>query len=277
MAIEREFLFTDQDFKVLGELVTQHAGIIVTPEKFDMFYSRLGRRLRALGLSTFKEYCDLLIANERDEFPSFINAITTNLTSFFRENHHFDYLSSILPKLLKTNAASRRIRIWSAGCSTGEEPYSLAMTVKQCIPQNLDWDIKILATDIDSNVLAAAAQGNYKIDRITGISNAQKSKWFKKGVGANDGIVAVNQELKDLIGFKRLNLMDARWPMKGPFDVIFCRNVVIYFDKTTKEKLVERYTNLLVDRGHLFVGHSESLHRISTKLKLIGNTIYQKS
>jgi len=277
VAIEREFLFTEQDFKILGQLVTEHAGIIVTPEKFDMFYSRLGRRLRLLGLTTFEAYCDVLKADQGGEFPSFINAITTNLTSFFRENHHFEFLATLLPILLKTNAASRRIRIWSAGCSTGEEPYSLAMTVKQVIPKNLPWDIKILATDIDSNVLAAAAEGNYKMDRITGISNAQKSKWFKKGVGANRGMVSVSQELKDMIHFKRLNLMDQQWPMKGPFDVIFCRNVIIYFDKTTKETLVKRYVDLLAEQGHLCVGHSESLHRLSIKLKLIGNTIYQKS
>ena len=169
VVVEREFEFTQQDFSMLAELVTKHAGIIVMPEKFDMFYSRLARRVRALNLANFKQYCDLLSAGNEEEFHHFINAITTNLTSFFREIHHFDYLkSTIIPGLIKKNASSKKIRIWSAGCSTGEEPYTLAITLKEALSADPNWDVKILATDIDSNVLETASAGLYKEDRIAG-------------------------------------------------------------------------------------------------------------
>lgn len=276
-AVEREFEFTQQDFKLLGDLVTKHAGIIVVPEKFDMFYSRLARRVRALNLTNFKQYCDLLTSGEQGEFHNFINAITTNLTSFFRENHHFEFLkNTIIPELLVKNAASSKIRIWSAGCSTGEEPYSLAITLKEALQQHRHWDVKILATDIDSNVLETASTGLYKEDRIAGLSPERKSKWFLKGKGQNAGMVSVLPELKEMTSFKRLNLMDVSWPMKGPFDIIFCRNVVIYFDRETKEALVDRYTDLLTSQGYLLIGHSESLNKANTRLKLLGNTIYRK-
>ncbi len=274
MEKQREFEYTRVDFEVLRTISNSHSGIIVTDDKFDMFYSRLSKRVRMLGLKNFQEYCLYLQNNEETEFTEFINAITTNLTAFFRENHHFEYVkNTIIPELLKRNHASREIKVWSAGCSTGEEPYSIAMTLLENIPT--DWNIKILATDLDTNVLQTAATGVYSDDRVSGLSKERLKKWFKKGSGGNANKVKVKSELQESIRFKQLNLMN-EWPMKGYFDFIFCRNVIIYFDRDTKEELVNRYSSLLSTGSHLLIGHSESLHQIETDFDLIGNTIYRK-
>lgn len=271
----REFHYTQADFDVLRTLSNQHSGILVPDDKFDMFYSRLSKRLRILGLTSFKDYCRYLEKHPDDEFTEFINAVTTNLTSFFREKHHFDYLSrTLIPELLKRNIDTRQIRVWSAGCSTGEEPYSLAMTLKENIPA--DWDIKILATDLDTNVLATATQGVYTLDRLNGVEEPGLKRWFQRGVGENSKKARIKSDLRNLISFKQLNLMK-EWPMKGYFDFIFCRNVLIYFDKDTKAKLVSRYGNHLREGSRLFIGHSESLHQMETGFTLIGNTIYKKT
>jgi len=274
MEKQREFEYTRADFEVLRTISNSHSGIIVTDDKFDMFYSRLSRRVRMLGLKNFQEYCQYLQNNEETEFTEFINAITTNLTAFFRENHHFEYVkNTIIPELLKRNHASREIKVWSAGCSTGEEPYSIAMTLLENIP--IGWNIKILATDLDTNVLQTAATGVYGDDSVSGLSTKRLKRWFKKGSGGNANKVKVKSELQESISFKQLNLMN-EWPMKGHFDFIFCRNVIIYFDRDTKEKLVNRYSSLLATGSHLLIGHSESLHQIETDFDLIGNTIYRK-
>lgn len=274
-AKQREFEFTWDDFEALRTLSNRHSGIVVSDEKFDMFYSRLAKRIRSLGLRNFREYCDLLENDPGEEFGQFINAVTTNLTSFFRENHHFEYLSvKLLPHLLQQNAQSRRIRVWSAGCSTGEEPYSIAMTLGEKIPA--DWDVKILATDLDTNVLATAAKGVYSEDRTNGITPARAKNWLMKGRGKYHGNIRMHPDLQSMIRFKQLNLM-GDWPMQGPFDLIFCRNVLIYFDKDTKQKLIDRYAEILRNGGHLFVGHSESLYQITSRFALIGNTIYRKT
>ena len=273
-AKKREFEYTWDDFNFLRNLSNKHSGILANDDKFDMFYSRLARRIRAIGLKNFKEYCYYLEQNPESEFTEFINSVTTNLTSFFRENHHFEYLAdTVIPELLAKNKGSRQIKIWSAGCSTGEEPYSIAMTLKENIPD--DWLIKILATDLDTQVLQTAASGVYPVDRVSGLSQQRLSRWFKKGKGSNANKVKVVSELQQLIQFNQLNLMQD-WPMKGPFDVIFCRNVLIYFDKETKEKLARRYAQLLPIGHRLFIGHSESLHQLDTGFELIGNTIYKK-
>ncbi|BCG64557.1 MAG: chemotaxis protein methyltransferase CheR [Methyloprofundus sp.] len=271
---QREFEYTRADFEELRQISNSHSGIIVTDDKFDMFYSRLSKRIRMLGLPNFKAYCQYLKENEAIEFTDFINAITTNLTAFFRENHHFEYVKDIIiPELLKRNHASREIKVWSAGCSTGEEPYSIAMTLLENLPTG--WTVKILATDLDTNVLQTAANGVYSDDRISGLSNERQKRWFKKGKGSNSNKVKVKPELQELIRFKKLNLMQD-WPMKGQFDFIFCRNVIIYFDRDTKESLVNRYSGFLATGSHLLIGHSESLHQIDTDFDLIGNTIYRK-
>ncbi len=270
---KREFPFSQQDFDFLRKMSNEHSGIVVSDDKYDMFYSRLCKHLRRLGLSNFSEYCQVLSKGCGAEFSEFINSITTNLTSFFRENHHFEFLSkTILPELMQRNAASRRIRIWSAGCSTGEEPYSIAMTLLEQVPSS--WDIKILATDLDTDVLSKASTGVYTKDRIEGLDDRRVKRWFKKGKGGQENKVRVDERLRSIIKFSQLNLMKS-WPMNGPFDVIFCRNVLIYFDNETKEKLVGRYSDILAEDSCLFIGHSETLHRITNQFDLVGKTIYR--
>jgi len=271
---QREFLYTRDDFDFLRKISNEHSGILVPDDKFDMFYSRLSKRLRLHGLSNFKEYCQYLKDNPDKEFTEFINAVTTNLTSFFREKHHFEYVKdTIIPEVLKRNSAKKTIRVWSAGCSTGEEPYSIAMTLLENIPSG--WDVKILATDLDTNVLQTAATGIYTNDRVEGLPNKTIERWFKKGTGKNAVKVRVNPALQALIQFKQLNLMQD-WPMKNNFDFIFCRNVLIYFDRDTKEQLAQKYGRFLAIGSHLFIGHSESLNQLDTCFDLIGNTIYKK-
>lgn len=276
MQQQREFEFTDHHFNVLRSLVNKNTGISLSDAKRDLVYGRISRRLRKLGLTGFDQYCRLLKTNPEVELGNFVNALTTNKTEFFREVHHFHYLNkTAIPELLKSRELSRRIRIWSAGCSTGQEPYSIAMTLMESIPHINNWDIKILATDIDTDVIARAETGIYPEDVIDGVSKERLKRWFKKGKAKKNGMVRASDELKELISFKRLNLMDA-WPMRGTFDIIFCRNVVIYFDKPTQRILFNRYADLMKDDGLLFVGHSESLFSVSDRFELLGNTIHKK-
>jgi len=274
----REFKFTKRDFDFIRCISNERTGIVVSDDKFDMFYARLSRRVRLLGLKNFSQYCDVLRNDKNgDEVLELVNAVTTNLTSFFRENHHFEYLrDTVLPYLQRVNKTGRKIRIWSSGCSTGEEPYSLAMTLKESIVASSGWDVQILATDIDSNVLSRASKGVYAMDRVNGIPKAQLRRWFRKGQGEQEGLVRIKPEVRSLIDFAQLNLMD-NWTVDGPMDVIFCRNVIIYFDRKTKEKLINHYAENLKDGGYLFVGHSESLFKICDRFELIGNTIYRKT
>ena len=273
---DREFIFTDKDFARVRELVKHNTGIHLSDAKKNMVYSRLSRRLRQLGFDSFNEYVDMLEAAGDDELVNFINAITTNLTAFFRENHHFEFLvGTLLPEVMRGKGSDRRIRIWSAGCSSGEEPYSIAVAVKEAMPPGQYWDVKILATDLDSNMVATAARGVYTLERVQGLSSQRLRRWFRKGSGENAGMVKVSKELQELITFKQLNLMHD-WPLRGPIDIIFCRNVVIYFDKDTQRRLFERYANLMPDNGHLFIGHSESLFKVSERFDSLGNTIYRK-
>lgn len=272
---QREFEYTFEDFDVLRQMSNQHSGILVPDDKFDMFYSRLSKRLRVLGLSNFKQYCQYLKQHPEHEFTEFINSVTTNLTSFFREKHHFEFLAgTVIPELLKKNHHDRTIKLWSAGCSTGEEPYTLAITLRENLPEN--WDVKILATDLDTNVLTTAAEGIYPMERVSSLPKAVLNRWFQRGTGIKANQVRVKSDLRQLIRFNQLNLMQD-WPMQGHFDFIFCRNVLIYFDKETKEKLANRYAELLKDGGYLFIGHSESLHQLDTPFQLIGNNIYRKT
>ena len=273
MEREREFSFTQKDFLFIRNLVADQTGISLSEAKSHLVYSRLSRRLRSLNISSFAQYCDYLTNGESDELTHFINAITTNLTAFFRENHHFEYLANtLLPKIFSSNS-NRRVRIWSAGCSTGEEPYSIAIVLRENMPSKGGWDVKVLATDLDTNVVAKAASGVYQESSINGISSQRVKRFFSKN--SRSGTVTVKPEVRDLITFKQLNLMH-EWPVKGPFDVIFCRNVVIYFNLETQKRLFKRYADILADKGHLFIGHSESLFKVTNVFELLGNTIYQK-
>ncbi|HEY5601569.1 MAG TPA: protein-glutamate O-methyltransferase [Gammaproteobacteria bacterium] len=274
---DREFIFTEQDFYVLRELINRHTGICLSEAKKELVYSRLTRRLRQLKLKSFAKYCQYLQSESSgEELVHFINAVTTNLTAFFREPHHFEYLCrSLLPELAAKKSGKQRYRFWSAGCSTGEEPYSMAMCISETLPFENSFDIKILATDLDSSVLDVAISGLYPIEKLKVILPHRQNKWFPKGESFNHGLMQVRPDLQNLITFRQLNLMH-EWPMKGPFDAIFCRNVVIYFDKSTQRILVDRFANLLGPGGYLFLGHSESLFKVTDRFKLVGQTIYQK-
>jgi len=271
-----ELEFTDADFKSVRDLVRKNTGISLSEAKRDMVYSRLVRRLRELNLQRFSDYLALVCSDGADdELIQFTNAITTNLTSFFREGHHFEYLAeTVLPELMRQNADVRKIRIWCCAASTGEEPYSIAMVVKEVIPKNSGWDVKILATDLDTNVLATAEKGIYPVDRIKDIPAHRQRRFFLKGGGKQQGHVRIRPELQQIITYKKLNLMD-QWPLSGPIDIIFCRNVVIYFTKDTQKVLLERFTKLVAPGAHLFMGHSESLNNVTDKFQLLGRTIYR--
>jgi len=273
---EREFEFTDANFKVISQFVTENTGIVLTDAKKDMVYGRLTKRLRKGPYNNFDDFTKAIIDGDEEEQDVLINAITTNLTAFFRESHHFEFLANTaIPQLLDANKYGKRVRIWSAGCSTGEEPYSIAIVLKEAIPNIDEWDVKILATDLDANVIAHGQSGVYREDRISGLSDERKTRWFKRGSGKNEGYVKVSPELQKLISFKRLNLLQ-QWPMKGPFDLMFCRNVIIYFDKDTQKTLFKRYFSILESKSYLFIGHSETLHKVSDDFESLGKTIYQR-
>jgi chemotaxis protein methyltransferase CheR len=273
----RKFSFGEEDFAALRELVKTHTGIHLTEQKRELVYGRLSRRLRALGLDSFRAYRQILERGDSDELVQFCNAITTNLTSFFREAHHFEYLRE---QVLRSRAAAalgpRRLRFWSAGCSSGEEPYSLAMTIYESLPEARRWDIKILATDLDTEVLARGERGVYDEERVRGLPAARLERFFRDDRHGKSVRYAVTQELRDLITFRELNLMRAL-PMRGPFDAIFCRNVIIYFDKDTQRELFARIAQLQRPGDLMFLGHSESLYRVSDAYTLVGKTIYRRS
>ncbi|MDH3342088.1 MAG: protein-glutamate O-methyltransferase CheR [Gammaproteobacteria bacterium] len=280
---KKEYLFTDKDFFYLSKLAGELAGISLSSGKRELIYGRLVKRLRALGLSDFKAYCELLKKAEEEggdpeERTHFINSITTNVTSFFRENHHFEFMSdALLPELIRKKGAESqpRLRIWSAGCSSGKEPYSIAMVLKECIPDIERWDVKILATDLDSNILEVAKSGVYPKEHIKEISVDRQKRWFKSGRGNNEKSIKVVDEIKDIVTYRKLNLTE-QWPMKGSFDIVFCRNVTIYFDRETRVDLLERFADLLEDDGCLFVGHSESLFGLTQRFNTVGRTIHRK-
>jgi chemotaxis protein methyltransferase CheR len=272
----RKLSFGEDDFAALRALVKQHTGIHLSEQKRELVYGRLSRRLRALGLESFRAYRELLERNEGDELVQFCNAITTNLTSFFREAHHFEYLrDELLRPLAADPRGARRLRFWSAGCSSGEEPYSLAMTIQESLPGASRWDIRILATDLDTDVLARAVRGVYDEERVRGLGAQRLERFFSRQEGTPPSY-AVDGALRDMIAFRELNLMHTL-PMKGPLNAIFCRNVVIYFDKDTQRQLFTRFAQLQRPGDILFLGHSESLFRVSDAYTLVGKTIYRRN
>jgi chemotaxis protein methyltransferase CheR len=274
--VQQEFALRDGDFRKISSLVTATTGIVIDDRKRAFIHGRLGRRLRALGLANFSEYCDVLEGPDGEaERHVLVNAITTNHTSFFREPHHFDYLAkTLLPAIVRHKTeASRRMRIWSAGCSTGEEPYTLAMILRDSQVPLANWDLRILATDLDTNVLEHASAGLYDAERAQSIPTSFRQRYTTL---QPDGRTAMNTPLRSLITFKPLNLLE-EWPMKGPFDVIFCRNVVIYFDKPTQRKLFDRYADILKPDGWLVFGHSESLKNMTDRFDLVARTVYRRT
>ena len=267
---DREFIFTTQDFERVRKLIYDHAGIALSPQKEDMVYSRLARRLRSTGLASFDDYLALLVQGDEREWEFFVNSLTTNLTSFFREEHHFP----LLQEYLRSRLQKAQHTIWCSAASTGEEPYSLAITVAELfgrIPSN----VKILASDLDTQVLDKARLGVYPLERVEKIPQPLVQKYFLRGSGAHAGQVRVRPELQAMLTFRQVNLLDATWPMRGPFDVIFCRNVMIYFDKPTQHAILEKFVPLMAHDGLLFAGHSESFQHAVDIFKLRSRTVYE--
>jgi chemotaxis protein methyltransferase CheR len=265
----KEFDFTARDFERVRVLIYQRAGIALAESKQEMVYSRLARRLRATGIRSFQSYLDGLESKpDTDEWEAFTNALTTNLTSFFREEHHFPILAE------HVRTCKEPVTIWCSASSTGEEPYSIAMTLCETLG-SLASQAQIIATDIDTNVLETAANGVYPIERVERLSPERIKRFFLKGKGKQEGLVRVRPELRQMVTFKQLNLLSDSWPVKGPFDAIFCRNVMIYFDKPTQGKILNRFVPLMKPDALLFAGHSENFLYVSDAFRLRGKTVYE--
>ncbi|GGY39336.1 CheR family methyltransferase [Parvularcula lutaonensis] len=273
-----EFEYTDEDFRQIKGMIYDDAGIFIPDTKMNLVYSRLARRLRALGMTTFYDYVLHVQSRAgREERGHLINALTTNLTHFFREPHHFETArKELVPKALEQTEKGGRFRVWSAGCSTGEEAYSLAITLLDAAPELGKRDVMILGTDIDSNVVEKATKGAYEKDIISPVEPRLRQRFFQTGWGPNADRYVVGDELRAITQFKVLNLMQ-HWPMTGQFDAIFCRNVVIYFDEATKSVLWDRYANILKPGGLLFIGHSERIGgKARERFEPAGLTTYRK-
>ena len=284
----REYDYTKHDFVKIQKLIYEHAGISLSSTKQNMVYNRLARRLYRHGLNSFKEYLCLLEAGDEVEWEAFTNSLTTNSTAFFREEHHFPlleqhvlsqknqwnrekYYSSIPDQNAQQRKNQYKIHLWCSAASTGEEPYSMAMVkaFKTYTPP-----VHILATDLDSNVLIKAQQGVYPMDRLEKMPKAMLKQFFLRGKGHNTGLAKVRQELRNMVTFRKLNLLDESWPIRGPFEAIFCRNMMIYFDKSTQYKILKRFAPLLSNDGLLFAGHSENFHHATNLFKLRSKTVY---
>ena len=269
----REFVFTSADFERIRKLIRDKTGISLSATKHEMVYSRLARRLRARGLGRFSEYVSLLDGADPAEWQAFVNSLTTNLTSFFREAHHFAALAQHVERLRRGRAA--HVSVWCCASSTGEEPYSIAMSLVDAFA-SFTPPVTIVATDVDTNVLAHAEAGVYAEERVALLTPEQLRRFFVMGGAAEDGLVTVRPELRRLVRFRPLNLLDEHWPVRGPFDAIFCRNVMIYFDTVTQRRVLQRFVPLMRADALLFAGHSESFHHSSDVLRLRGNTVYER-
>ncbi len=274
-----ELVLSDKNFQLISKLVYEHCGINLHSGKRELVRARLAKRLRTLKIPTFDAYIKFALGDSTGkEFTKLIDSLSTNLTSFFRERQHFEYLDKVFyPAMLnrKSKNGDYRIRAWSAGCSSGEEPYTIAITLLDVTSGKGRWDVKVLATDISTEILDTAKAGIYDEKRVGPVSGPQKQKYLvcKKSEGGLN--YEVGESLRDVVCFGHLNLM-GEWPVKGPLDFIFCRNVMIYFDKKTQERLVNRYWHLLDSGGLLFTGHSESLTGIKHKFNYVQPTIYAK-
>ncbi|MGA8864779.1 MAG: CheR family methyltransferase [Gallionella sp.] len=270
MEQNREFHFTTQDFLLISKLIYQRAGISLTESKQELVYSRVARRLRATGIKTFAEYLDRLQRGDEAEWEEFTNSLTTNLTSFFREAHHFQILAAHLRKL----GNARPIELWCSACSTGEEAYSLAMTAVDAF-SGFDNPVRIVASDLDTKVLEVARSGRYKPESLAKVPAQQIDKFFVRDKGEQSGLLQVRPELQQMITFRQVNLLDKTWPIRGKLDVIFCRNVMIYFDKETQLSILKKFAPLMRSDGLLFAGHSENFFHADAYFKLRSNTVYE--
>ncbi|MEF2548966.1 protein-glutamate O-methyltransferase [Aurantimonas sp. E1-2-R+4] len=279
---------TEADFMKIAEMLYEDAGIHLTTSKATLVYSRLSKRLRSLGMRSFKDYCALVNdAGGASERMTMLASLTTNVTQFFREQHHFDHLREhFLPPLLNAAKSGGRVRLWSAGCSTGHEPYSIAMTLLSLMPDAADHDIRILASDIDPNVVATGRAGVYASSDLTAVPADMRRRWFRSASpdsgapasgSVNEMAFEVVDAMRDLVSFRELNLI-GQWPMKGKFNAIFCRNVTIYFDQQTRERVWSRFAERIQPGGFLYVGHSERLAGEAAKVMTYdANTSYRKT
>ena len=267
--VNSEFHFTDHDFAKIRTLIHRRAGIALGEQKRQMVYSRLSRRLRELRMPEFSRYLEMLeSSHDGEEWQAFINSLTTNLTSFFREAHHFPVLAE------HAKRSKQPVTIWCAAASTGEEPYSIAITLVEALGERAS-TARVIATDIDTAVLAKASAGVFTLEQVKGLPAERLRRFFNKGTGANAGKVRVRPEIAAMIKFERLNLLDPVWPVKEPVDAIFCRNVMIYFDKPTQKRILDRFEPLLKPGALLFAGHSENASLVSPNFKAIGQTVYE--
>ncbi len=266
----REFAWTDADFDRVQAMIYKRAGISLHDGKHAMVYSRLSRRLRETGYQSFREYLGWLESSESPEWQEFVNALTTNLTSFFREHHHFE----IFADRLKSKPAGTPWSVWCSAASTGEEPYSIVMTALEALGTHPKFSL--VASDIDSKVLASAARGVYRLDGLKGIDAGRMQRFFLRGKGGNDGMVRVKPELSQFIEFLMVNLIRDDWPFRDPFDVVFCRNVMIYFDAPTQRKVLERIHRVMKPGSLLFVGHAENFSDSRDLFVLKGKTVYER-
>lgn len=268
-----EFAFTWAEFRQIAELVHSESGIVLPEGKVNLVYSRLAKRLRLIGLRSFRDYCALVQSSDGiDERQAMISAMTTNVTRFYREPHHFEFLTdTVLPPLVATARRGGRVRIWSAGCSSGEEPYSIALTLLNLMPDAASHDVRILATDLDPEMISRGRAATYTASQVAGVPAAIRNKW----IDTSGSSCRISDAARSLIRFNELNLL-APWPMKGKFDLIFCRNVMIYFDEETQNSIWARYAELLPEGAHLCIGHSERIAMDRQPFDLVAQTTYVK-
>lgn len=265
-----------EEFNYLRRLIYDYAGIVIADNKRSMVQGRINRRMRELGVQDVGEYIEYVRSAPEIERDGLASVLTTNVTAFFREPHHFDYLRrEFIPAWLDKQHGRPRFRAWSAGCSSGEEPYSIGMTVLEALEKAPGADVRILATDLDTAMVRAARDGIFQLNRSSGLGGTVLKRWFLRGAGAQSGLIRVRPQLREIVRVMPLNLLE-EWPMKSQFDVIFCRNVFIYFDQPIKTRILSGFADRLESGGLLFIGHSETLHGLSNRFELIGQTIYRK-
>jgi len=271
--MEQQYLLNNDVFERFRALIYRECGINLTDHKRALFRSRLQKRLSQLGLTSFQDYYDLVVGEQSDEVITMLDYISTNQTEFFREPHHFTFLRErVLPEL----AVEKTVRIWSTACSSGEEPYSIAITLSDAVASPSTWNCRILASDISTRMLTKAATGQYSLERINSLPIDLVRRHFLLGKGNHTEVVKIKPHIANMAVFRRINLMDDRYPIKSLLDVIFCRNVMIYFDRKTQAEVLARLSRYLKPGGYLFMGHSETLQGISGEFHYIAPTIYRK-